>query len=103
MSNWWNRRRRLRVDDTSKLLLGPDVLKPAGADDLAAQQYQVGIAIRGWYDAGYNHIGLIQNLLVGACFVADNTGVSREQLAKLIVMVEMKKERQLIYKPDDEG
>lgn len=100
LSNWFQQQRRLRVDDTIRALQGEDPRKSAGADALAAQQFTVGMAVRSWYDANFDPVSLIQNLLVGACFIADNHGVSREQLAKLIMMVELKSDRQLIYNPN---
>ena len=99
VGSWWERRRRLRVDETSKQLLGPDTLKPAGADDLASQQFQVGVFVRQCVDAGFDQLSLLQNLLVVSVWLADQIGVSREQIAKTVHAIEMTRDRQLIYKP----
>ncbi len=100
--SWWENRRRLRVDSVSKQLLGDDPRTQVGSDALAAQQFRVGVFVRECYDGGFDPISLIQNLMVGAVFVADNHGVSRDQLIKLIPMIELKKERQLVFDPSDD-
>lgn len=103
ISEWWKQRRRLRVDDASKQTLGVDPKTQGGADAIAAQQFNVGVFVRQCFDAGYEPITLIQTLLVGAVWLADNVGVSREQLAKVVYAVELKSDRQLIWMPPGSG
>jgi hypothetical protein len=101
MGSWWENRRLLRAKATTEALLGENPATRGSSDDLAAQQFKVGMFVRACFDGGFDRISLIQNLLVGACFIADNFGVSRQQLSEVILAIELKKDRQMIYKPGD--
>lgn len=100
LDNWWKRRRRLRVDDVSKQLLGIDPASAQGEDALQAQRFKVGVFIRECIDGGFDPMTMIEMLVTGAAWLGDNYGVTRQQMAKAIVDVEMKRDRQLIFNPN---
>jgi len=97
LTAWWRDRRLQRVARTSKHLLGQN----AGGADEEAQQYNVGVFVRACFDGGYDPEVLCRSLMVGAIWIADNINIPRAKLIEMVGLVEMKKERQLIYTPDD--
>lgn len=101
MSTGDNKRRKL-IDVHYKHIIGSDPSRIAGADAEQAQSFQIATAVKQWFDSGYDPINLIRMLLAGACFVADNCDVSREQMVQVIRQAKIMRDRQLIYKPEGE-
>lgn len=90
------------VDDRSKEQLGDAELKRAGGHDLLVQQRNIDETIRGWYDAGYDRAELVSYLLVGVCLIADNYGVSRGQLAAVVLKLARRPLKAVTRTPRDE-
>ena len=101
MSDWW--RKKLAAERAAKARTEIEGVNPLlrGVDsDLQAQRLAVGHAVRQWFDSGFESETLVQSLVVGAVWLADNLGISRDALVEIIRRTELKKERQLIYRPD---
>lgn len=100
MSRWFDRKMaKIRVDNAVKHVIGDDPARKGGEDALQAQRFNIASAVRQWFDGGYEPLELIRMLLSGACFVADNVGVTREQLVEVIRAAGPMKDAQLIFKP----
>jgi hypothetical protein len=91
--------RRVFVDDATKQVTGEDVRLKGSADEQAAQRYQVAEFIKSIHDAGYNPLIIIEMMLAGAAFLGDNYGVSRQQMATVIVEIALSDQRTLIWTP----
>lgn len=94
-----DKRRRLLVDASVKHVIGGDASRQAGADALNAQSFKIATFVKQSFDAGFEPANMIRMLLSGACFIADNCGVSRDQLVQAIRMSQAPADAQLIYKP----
>lgn len=101
MSDWWKKKMAAeRAAKARTQLEGVNPLLRSVDSDLQAQRLAVGHAVRGWFDGGFDSETLVQSLMVGAIWLADNLGISRDALHEIIRRTELKTERQLIFKPD---
>ena len=101
MSEWW--KKKLAAERSAKArqqLEGVSPLLTSAGTSLHEQQLVVGHFVRQCFDGGFDSETLVQSLMVGAIWMADNLGISRDALVEIIRRTEMKKERPLIYKPD---
>jgi hypothetical protein len=94
------RRRRIHMDRATHAVLGVDPRTSGSEDARQAQRFQIADVVRQLHDAGYDRMLMIEMLLAGAAFIGDNYGVSREQMAKVIVQISLADSRQLIIAPD---
>jgi len=98
--SWW--KQKMAIERAAKVraqLEGVNPLLRGQEQNLLEQQMAVGHAVRQWFDGGFDSETLVQSLMVGAIWLADNLGISRDALVEVIRRTEMKKERQLIFKP----
>jgi hypothetical protein len=93
------RRRRVHMDDATRQITGADPRKAHGEDAKQSQRFQIANFVRQVYDAGYDPLVIIEMLLSGAVFIGDNTGVSRQQMAKVVVELAINENRSLIWTP----
>lgn len=101
LSNWWKFMREQRNAEHHKTITGVDPRTSAPLMEEEAVRMKVATMLRELFDGGADPLVLIQSYLVGAVWLADNNGVTREQLVKLVTTVELKRERQLIFKPGE--
>lgn len=94
-----DQKRKVLVDAASAHIIGAAESRQSGADAIRAQSFQIATAVKQWFDGGYEPANMIRMLLSGACFLADNCGVSREQLIKVITMATAPSDAELIWKP----
>lgn len=69
--------------------------------ELEGQRMQVGHFVRQCFDGGFDSETLVQSLMVGAIWLADNLGISRDALHEIIRRTELKRERQFIFSPGE--
>lgn len=93
------KRRRAAMDHASKIVTGIDVKRDSGADALAAQRFVLANFHRQCFDSGFDPMTMIECLLAGAAFFADNHNVSREMLAAFVTKVALQGGRELVFKP----
>lgn len=93
------RRRRIHMDDAARVVTGTDPRLAHSEDARQTMRYQIANFVRQIYDAGYDPLVIIEMLLSGAAFVGDNHGVSRQQMAKVIVELAVRGDRSLIWVP----
>lgn len=101
LSNWWKMRRAEREAEAYKTITGVDPRTSGPQLEEQTVRMKVATMVRELFDAGADPIVLIQSYLVGAVWLADNCGISREQLVKLVTAVELKRDRALIFKPGE--
>lgn len=101
MSDDWfkNRLAAERAAAARKEVEGVNPLLKSADADLQEQRLAVGFAVRRWFDGGMDPETLVQSLLVGAVWLGDNLGISRDALVEVIRRTELKRERELIFKP----
>lgn len=88
-----------RAMEALKVVTGSDQLKRASDTDRATQRVTFAQLVRQVYDGGWDRMTLIESLLAGACFLADNHGVSRQQLCAFVAELALSKDRELVYAP----
>lgn len=101
MSEWW--KKKVAAERAAKArgqIEGINPLLKSADAELQQQRLVVGHHVRQWFDGGFEGETLVQSLMVGAIWLADNLGISRDALHEIIRRTEMKRERQLIFKPD---
>lgn len=91
--------RRILIDDQTTHVIGTDPRRAAGSDSQQAQLAQIGETCRQWFDSGYEPATLISGLLTMACYFADNMGIEREELHRVIREAHLAMDRQLIHRP----
>lgn len=101
VTNWWKQRRAEREAQAYKTITGVDPRASGVGMEEQSVRMKVATMVRELFDGGADPIVLIQSYLVGAVWLADNCGVSREQLVQLVTSVELKRDRALIFKPGD--
>lgn len=85
------------MDRVHREIVGVDTSKSSAESDLQAQRRMIAqIVFRLFHQC--DRITLLQMLLSCACWVADQHGVSRDQLSKLVQMVGMG-DNSLIFDP----
>lgn len=99
MGNSDDNRRRIHMDDARKLITGSDPRMSQGADAEQAMRFTIANFVRECYDAGMNPMVMIEMLLAGAAFIGDNSGVSRQQMQKVIGEIALGPDRQLVFAP----
>lgn len=100
MSEWW--KRKMAIERSAKArgqLEGVNPLLRSQDANLHEQQLAVGHFVRQCFDGGFDSETLVQSLVVGAIWLADNLGISRDALVEIIRRTELKRERQFIFKP----
>lgn len=97
LDEWWKQRRAEANRQAMKTITGVDPATQRPLMDAHDVQMQIGTMVRQLFDGGADPIHLVQCYLMGAVWLADNVGISREQLAKAIHAVESK--RDFIFKP----
>lgn len=101
MSEWWKKKMAAeRAAQAREAIEGTNPLLRSQDANLQEQRLVVGHFVRQWFDSGFDSETLVQSLMVGAIWLADNLGISRNALHEIIRRTELKKERQLIFKPD---
>lgn len=101
MSDWWKRKMAAeRAAKAREQLEGISPLLTSQGTSLQEQRLVVGHFVRQCFDGGFDSETLVQSLMVGSIWLADNLGISRDSLVEIIRRTEMKAERQLIFKPD---
>lgn len=76
---------RDRADDAAKIITGVDPRKTTSAAELAAQRQVVArIVFDLVNNRGFEPEGLIQMFIAGAAFLADNAGISRDNLKEYL-------------------
>lgn len=101
MSEWW--KKKMAAERSAKAreqLEGVSPLLTSAGTSLEEQRLIVGHFVRQCFDGGFDSETLVQSLAVGAIWLADNLGISRDALVEIIRRTEMKSERQLIFRPD---
>lgn len=93
------KRRRIHMDHATRVVTGIDPRTSGSEDARQAQRGQIAEVVRSMHDAGYDPMLMIEMLLAGAAYLGDNYGVSRDQMAKVIVQISLSDTRQLIYTP----
>lgn len=99
INEWWKRQRAERSAEAHKLITGVDPRTMRPRMDEHDVLMQVATMIRELFDGGADPILLIQAYMTGAVWLADNSGISREQLVQLVQAIELKRDRSLIFKP----
>lgn len=99
MNEWWKHRRAQRNADAHKIITGVDPRTSAPLLEENTVRMQIATMVRELFDAGADPILMIQCYMAGAVWLADNSGVSRDQLVKLVNAIELKRDRSLIFKP----
>ena len=99
ISEWWKQKRAERSREAHKLITGVDPLTQRPLMDEHDVLMQVAAMVRQLFDSGADPILLIQAYMTGAIWLADNNGISRDQLCQLVRAVELKSDRSLIFKP----
>lgn len=99
ISEWWKKQRAQVSADAHKTITGIDPRTSAPALEEHAVLVEVASMVRQLFDAGADPIVLIQAYMTGAVWLADNVGISREQLVQLVKAIELKRDRQLIWTP----
>lgn len=84
------------MDDAKRMVLG-ETGNTSGEDEKQAQRFKLAEFVRQAYDAGFDRMIMVEMLLAGACFIGDNHGVSRQQMAKVVEAISLGENRQLIY------
>lgn len=93
------KKRRIRVDEAVKHVIGDSNRVGTGSDAERAQSFVIAKFVRECFDAGFEPLNMIRMLCAGACFLADNSGVSREQLVEVIRAAKLMPGRELIFDP----
>lgn len=99
--SWWDRKRAERDAKATSAITGIDPRKSSAGVDEQGVKMAIAKGLRQLYDGGVDPVVLVQSYLAGAVWLADNSGITRDELKKAIDMLEMKRERQLIFKPGD--
>jgi hypothetical protein len=74
-----------RADNAFKAITGVDPRKKHSEAALAAQRQVVARIVFDLYEnRGFEWVGLVQMLIAGACFVAEQNGVSRDKLKQVL-------------------
>lgn len=95
-----NHARRLLVDKQAEHVIGTDPKREHGLDDMQSQLFEIGKTCRAWFDNGYNPATLISGLMTMACYFADNVGVDREELHRVIREAHVGLDRRLEFRRD---
>lgn len=99
IDNFWKRRRAERDAKARKIITGIDPSKATSSADEHTVRVQIATMLRQLYDAGIDPVVLVQSYLAGAVWLADNSGISRDQLIEAVKLCAMKSDRQLVYTP----
>jgi len=76
--------RRMLVDKQASSIIGDDEKRKATSDDERAQSFAIAKFTQECFDAGFDPVNQIRMFLVGAIWLADQCGVSREQMIEVL-------------------
>jgi hypothetical protein len=99
INEWWKQKRAAVSADAHKLITGVDPRTSRPLMDEHDVLMQIATMVRELFDGGADPILLIQAYMTGAVWLADNSGISREQLVQLVQAIELKRDRSLIFQP----
>lgn len=84
-NEYLRKQRRTLIGEQNITLIG----EAAHDRQLEEQQVKVAMFVRDCYFAGFDPVTLAQSLLVGACWLGDNTNISRQNMSKIVMMAKL--------------